>query len=54
MSIRSISLAFGEGMSVYGALESYLRGIEYAGKDFKADAALELNDAIEKQVAPLT
>ena len=50
---RNISLAFGEGVSVHGALESYLRGIEYAEKDFKADGALELNDAIEKQVALL-
>ena len=53
MAIRNISLAFGEGTSVHGALDSYLRGIEYAEKDFKADGALELNDAIEKQVALL-
>ena len=53
MAIRNISLAFGEGTSVYGALDSYLRGIEYAEKDFKADAALELYIAIEKQVALL-
>ena len=54
MTIRNISLAFGEGMSVHGALESYLRGIEYAEKDFKADAVLELYSAIENQVALLT
>ena len=51
---RNISLAFGEGMSAHGALENYLRGIEYADNDFKADAALELYGAIEKQVASLT
>ena len=50
---RNISLAFGEGVSVHGALESYLRGIEYAEKDFKADAVLELYSDIENQVALL-
>ena len=46
MATSIISLAFGEGTSVHGALENYLRGIEYADNDFKADGALELNDAI--------
>lgn len=46
-------LAFVEGMSVCGALENYLRGIEYAEKSFKADTALELYGTIEKQVAVL-
>ena len=50
---RNISLAFDEGMSAHGALENYLRGIEYADNDFKADTALELYGAIEKQVAVL-
>lgn len=54
MAIRNISLAFAEGMGVHGALDSYLRGIEYAEKNFKADAALELNSAIKDQVALLT
>lgn len=51
MLLRKKILAFDEGMSVYGALENYLRGIEYAEKDFKADTALELYVAIEQQVA---
>lgn len=51
MLLRKKILAFDEGMSVYGALENYLRGIEYAEKDFKADTALELYGAIEQQVA---
>lgn len=55
MAIRNICSAFvAEGMSVHGALDSYLRGVEYAEKGFKADAALKLNSAIEKQMALLT
>jgi hypothetical protein len=33
MATSIISLAFGEGTSVHGALDSYLRGISHRGQD---------------------